>query len=84
MPLTPRTGRDSPIHGTRVRRLCEAVVFHEWLIVGGNLLAGEDGRRSEARAQTAGLHREWKVGGAEQQTGSHHLGRPEDSGLGSN
>ncbi len=28
---------------------------------GGNLLAGEDGRRSEVRAQTAGLHREWEV-----------------------
>lgn len=37
---------------------------------GGNLLAGEARRRSEVRAETSGLHREYEVGGAEQQTGS--------------
>jgi hypothetical protein len=38
-------------------------------IEGGNRLAGDAGRRSEARAQTAGISREWKVGGAEPQAG---------------
>lgn len=42
----------------------------------GNLLAGEDGRRSEVRAQTAGLHREWKVArrGATDRFVNHHCG----------
>lgn len=37
---------------------------------GGSPLAGEDRRRSEVRAESAGLRREHGAGGAEQQTGS--------------